>query len=113
MKSDKLLEETLKKTGLPVKQYQYAGREDVYIVFNEEDERPEGYADDQPERISIWWQIHLFTDQSYDYRGKKREIRKLLMDAGFTVREANTLFEKETKTMHVVLSCNIKEDMEE
>ena len=78
MKSDELLKETLSKTSLPVKPYEYKGTKPEYIVYNEEDERGTAHADDRPQVMSVWWQVHLFTPVTSDYRKKKREIRKML-----------------------------------
>lgn len=113
MKSDELLQQTLEVTGLPVKQYEYKGTKPEYILFNEEDERSVLYADNRPMGVSLWWQVHLFTLKEYDYRFMKRRIRYLLLDAGFSVREVVTIYEEETETIHVVMSCHITEEMEE
>lgn len=113
MRSEELLEHTLNETGLPVKAYEYRGKEPEYIVYNEEDERGAAYRDDAPEGVSIWWQVHLFAPMQSEYRKRKREIRKRLMKAGFGVGYIKTLYEKETKTAHVVLTCHMIEDMED
>ncbi len=113
MKSEDLLKKTLEETGLPVKPYEYKGAKPEYIVYNEEDERCTAYRDDRPEGVSVWWQVHLFTPSQADYREMKRRIRKMLLDAGFGVGAVRTLYEKETGTAHVVISCNIIENMEE
>ena len=113
MKSEDLLKETLEKEGLPVKPYEYKGAKPEYIVYNEEDERGCAHRDDRPGGISVWWQVHIFTSAGSDYRGVKRQVRALLLDAGFGVGAVRTLYEKETETVHVVISCNIIEDMED
>lgn len=113
MKSDEMLQEILEQAGLPVRQYEYKGTKPAYIVYNEEDEYDTDYADDCPGAAFVWWQIHLFTPKGYDFRKKKREIRRLLMEAGFSYSGSETFYEQETGTMHVVMSCNTIEDMEE
>lgn len=113
MRSDETLKETLEKTGLPVKYYQYKGTSEEYIVYNEEDERCTNHADDQPGAVSLWWQVHLFAPETYDFRKEKRKIRNLLIKAGFGVRDAKTIYEEETRIVHVVISCNAVEEMEE
>ena len=107
MKSDELLRKTLEETGLPVKPYEYKGTKPEYIVYNEEDERGTSYRDDRPGGTSIWWQAHLFTPIQSDYRSIKRKMREMLLAA------VRTLYEKETEIVHVVISCNIVEHMEE
>lgn len=114
VKSDEILEATLKKTGLPVKSYEYKGTKTEYIVYNEEDERGVGHANDRPQAESVWWQVHLFTPVTYDYRAMKRKIRDMLYDAGFSVGAISTIYESDdTETVHVVISCNMLEEMEE
>lgn len=113
MKSDELLRKTLEETGLPVKPYEYKGTKPEYIVYNEEDERGTSYRDDRPGGTSIWWQAHLFTPIQSDYRSIKRKMREMLLAAGFGVGAVRTLYEKETEIVHVVISCNIVERMEE
>lgn len=113
MKSEELLRETLEKADLPVKEYEYRGKEPEYIIINEEDERGILHADDRPQGISVWWQVHLFAPEHCNIRSRKRQIRNLLLDAGFVLGDTDTLFEKETKTRHVVITCNMDEEMEE
>ena len=113
VKSDELLKKTLEQTGLPAKYQEYRGTKEAYLVYNEEDERSIAHADDRPQAVSIWWQVHLFAPEGYDFRGMKRRLRALILEAGFAVRDAVTLFEKETGSIHVILSCNMTEDMED
>lgn len=107
------LKEALEKTGIPVKYYEYRGTAPEYVVYNEEDERCVHYSDDYPGMVYTQWQVHLFSPETYDFRARKREIRRLLLEDGFGVGAVKTLFETETKTVHVVLSCNILENLED
>lgn len=109
MRSNESLEEALKKTGLPVKYYQYEGIKQEYIVYNEEAEQLADYADDTPQEHVTWWQVHIFSPKAGDFRKYKESACKLLIDAGFTVTDMVTLYEKETKTIHVVMNCHIIE----
>lgn len=113
MISEQLLKDTLSKSGLPVKKFTYRGKEPVYIVYNEEDERGVLHGDDMPQQMSVWWQVHLFAPEKYNYADMKRKLRNYLLAAGFLLEDIATLFEKETSTVHVVISCSIEEDMEE
>lgn len=113
MTADVLLQQALEKTGLPVKQYEYKGAKPEYILINEEDERGIGHADDCPQAMSLWWQVHIFAPKETDYRSRKRQVRQLLIETGFILGNIYTLYEQETETMHVVISCNIIENMEE
>lgn len=111
--SDELLVATLEPLGYPVKPYEYKGAKAEYIVYNEEDERGTNYSDDLPTGNSIWWQVHLFTPSNSNYRSAKRRIRELLQKAGFGVGQVKTIYEKETETVHVIISCNYLENMED
>lgn len=113
MTADVLLQQVLEKTGLPVKQYEYKGAKPEYILFNEADERGICHADDRPQAVSLWWQVHIFAPKESDYRARKRQVRQLLIEAGVILGNINTLYEQETETMHVVISCNTIENMEE
>ncbi|MDT4373004.1 hypothetical protein RO787_06555 [Blautia coccoides] len=113
MKSEELLQKTLEQTGIPVKPYEYLGKNHEYMVFNEEDERGILHADNRPQGMSVWWQVHIFAPRTSYTRKRKRQVRNLLLNAGFVVGDTDTFFEKDTKTMHVVITCCIDEDMEE
>lgn len=113
MTADAMLQQALEKTGLPVKQYKYKGAKPEYILFNEEDERGASHADDRTQVMSLWWQVHIFTPVETDYRARKRQVRKLLIEAGFILGNINTIYEQETETIHVVISCNTIENLEE
>lgn len=103
------LEETLKVTTLPVKPYEYAGTNPEYILYNEITEKPVNYGDNQPLDRILWWQVHLFAPKQSDFRGTRKQMEQLLKTAGFRVTEIKTLFEKETKTIHVVIYCHMGE----
>ncbi len=109
MRSNEILEQELNKMGVPVKYYEYAGVEKTYIVYNEEAEQPVNHGDNRPRNSVIWWQVHIFTPKQNDFREYKRKAKKLLEDAGFCVTDIETLYEKETKTIHVAISCHIGE----
>ena len=112
MRSDELLEQTLKQTGLPVKYYEYEGTKTGYIIFNEEAEEPANHADNRALNTIVWWQVHIFTPKTADFRSHKRDVIKYLRAAGFYVTDTVTLYEKETKTIHVVISCHYGESEE-
>lgn len=112
MKSDEKLEKTLEAVGLPVKYCEYQGTSETYIVYNEEAEELTNYGDNRPLNNIVWWQVHLFAPKYSDFRTYKSDIKKKLLDAGYMVTDAVTLYEKETKTIHVVISCHIGEKEE-
>lgn len=107
MRSDKMLESVLEPVGLPVKYYEYLGSSELYIVYNEEAEELADHGDNRPLNNVIWWQVHLFAPKDSDFRTYKADIIKRLLDAGYMVTDVATLYEKETKTIHVAISCHI------
>ena len=110
--SEELLKNTLKSIGLPVAYFQYKGTKPQYIVYNEETEQPSNYGDNKPLESIAWWQVHIFSTKEIDFRNWKKETKKLLLKAGFTVTDIETLYEKETETIHVVICCHIEESEE-
>ncbi|MEI3490864.1 MAG: hypothetical protein V8Q73_02525 [Blautia sp.] len=81
-----------------------------YIVYNPELESPELYGDDEDLEWTHYMQIHFFTKKNYI--SKRKEIRKLLRTAGFTMTDINTEYEKDTKYFHLIFSCYIEESEE-
>lgn len=112
MRSDEILVEALKITDLPIKYQEYEGTKPVYIVYNEEAEQPTNYGDNVPQNEIAWWQVHIFSPKDNDFRMIKNKTKHALQEAGFTVTDIVTLYEKETKTIHVAISCHTGESEE-
>lgn len=85
MNLNKLLIELLKKTGLPVCQDEYSGKNDRYIIFTYEDERPAAHADNRVVADTAYIQIQLITPKNFNYFQLKAQIRDLLEGADFSV----------------------------
>ncbi len=100
------IEEVLEKYSLPVSYYEYDGIKPEYIVYNEEAERPEEHGDNQALANVVWWQVHIFGSKKGKFREHKKNIKELLKKAGFYVTDTVTLYEKETKCIHVVIHCH-------
>lgn len=107
MSQKRTLEEILAVTGLPVKYYEYIGTKKEYIVYNEEAEQLVDHGDNKPLNNIIWWQVHIFTPKSSDFRGLKESAKAALLDNDYIITDIVTLYEKETTTMHVIISCHI------
>ena len=112
MRSDERLEAALEPVGIPVKYYEYFGKEPEYIVYNEEAEEPADFGDNQPQHNIIWWQVHIFAPKDSDFRMYKKKAVDYLKLAGYSVTDIETLYEKETKTIHVIISCHYGESEE-
>lgn len=112
MRSEKVLTAALETTGLPVRYYEYAGVNPEYIVYNEEANELTNYADNKPQNEITWWQVHIFAPKDGDFRQHRETVKHALLQAGFTVSEVVTLYETETKTIHVVILCHMEESEE-
>lgn len=112
MRTDERLEQALAPVGLPVKYYEYAGTKDTYIVYNEEYEQPTDFGDNQSQNTMMWWQVHIFAPKAADFRKYKKMAVEELKESGFTVTDIRTLYEyeKETKTIHVVICCHMESE---
>lgn len=113
MKTNEMLEQALIPTGLPVKYYEYAGVKDTYIVYNEEYEQPVDFGDNESNTTVMWWQVHIFAPKNTDFRKNKKKAVEALKEKGFVITDIRTLYEKETRTIHVVIYCHIEESEEE
>lgn len=109
MRSEEILKTVLKETGLPVSYWEYHGVKQEYIVYNEEAEQAANYGDNKPQNEIVWWQVHIFTLKSGDFRKYREMLKTALRQAGFSVSEIVTLYEKETGTIHVVIPCHMGE----
>lgn len=85
MNLNELLVTILETTGLPVEQDEYNEKEEKYIIFTYEDERPEFSADNKVTDDTAYIQIQLITPKGFNYFKLKKKIRNLLEGADFCV----------------------------
>lgn len=85
MNLNELLRDLLGVTGLPVKQDEYTGEGDKYIIFVYEDEHPAAHGDNAVTADTAYIQVQLITPKEFDYFALKKEIRDLLEGADFSV----------------------------
>lgn len=87
---------------------------DEWVVYNPELETSEEFGDDQDLEWMHYMQVHWFKrgdgKRPVNYVGIRKTIRARLRDAGFSVSDIETLFEKDTGITHLVFLCNIEED---
>lgn len=55
----------------------------------------------------------IFAHKNTDFRKHKKEAVETLKENGFAITDIRTLYEKETKTIHVVIYCHMEEREEE
>lgn len=105
MNVKKLLVDALEPVGLPVYATVYEGREDQFVVFILESETPEICGDDEQETELCQIQVHYFCRG--DTTEKKKQLRRILREADFTVTDTTELYEKDTRYHHVIISAEI------
>ena len=85
MNVNQLIRSALGDMGMKIYPNFYSGDDEEYITFSYLDERPEFWADDEPIYDGTYVRVSLWTrnnPQKY-----KKQIRKRLRAAGFTVAE--------------------------
>ena len=87
---------------------------DKWIVYNPELEMPGDFGDNEDLEWVHYMQVHWFQKGDGKCAANctriRRTIRKRLKEAGFSLSDIVTLFEKNTGITHLVFSCNILED---
>lgn len=84
---------------------------DEYVVYNPEVDVPDDFGDNEAGTWILYMQVHFYTRKNY--LKKRKEIRKALYLAGFSISDITTIYEKESRYYHLCFSCNIEETMEE
>lgn len=103
--------------GLPVEQDEYTGKEEKYIIFAFEDERPEAYADNRPTADTVYIQVQLITPKKFNYFDLKKKIRNSLEGADFIVSSIRSflgdVYMGTEKTRQTVFSVKYTEGRKE
>lgn len=81
----------LTNTGLTVRQDEYTGSDDKYIVFNYEDEVPAEWGDNGVLADTVYIQLQLITPKDFNYFALKHQIRDLLEADGFIVTSTQSI----------------------
>lgn len=97
---NKLIMDTLKPTGVPISFHVYSGVADTYITFFAYNEMGIVFAEDveQIERLSI--QVDIWSKGNYSALVK--QVKALMIQAGFTRIYATEMYENDTKIYHKV-----------
>ena len=91
---------------------------DKWIIYIPEVENPSICADNYDIEWTHYMQVHWFAKGQANYMSTRKEIRKLLRNAGFSVTDIDYYYETDstvtspsgTGITHLVFSCNIEED---
>lgn len=102
----------LSPLGFPVVPDLYTGEEPVYLTFNY-DIVGALFAEDAPQMDRYLVQVHLFAPFGRNLVGTRRQIRRLLLQAGFTwpdVVDAGAATASEQDVgQHIVFECELEE----
>ena len=101
----------LSSLGLPVMFGRYEGTATEYITFNYSDDRPALNADDTDLYSDISLQIHYYTKG--DAESNKKNIRRLIRAAGFSIVSTAQLYEDDTEYNHVIIEINIEIEVDD
>ena len=80
-----------------------------YITYNPEDESAEDYGDDQDTSWIYYMQVHYVKQGQPNTLRIRKQIRKALRRAGFTVTSIDEASE-DGKLTHLIFSCYIEEE---
>lgn len=105
MNVNQLIISALSDMGLEVYPNFYSGDDEEYITFSYLDERPEFWADDEPIYDGTYVRVSLRTRQNP--QNYKKQIRKRLRAAGFTVTSTAELYEEDTNYVQVAVDAEI------
>lgn len=98
----KLVMDTLKPLGIPVRFQYYTGTETTYITFFEYAEPSEQFADGKETIRGHYIQVDIWSKSNYS--DIQKQIEKLLDSAGFIRRAPGPeMYEEETKIFHKAL----------
>lgn len=86
--------------------------EEEYFTFNYADDRAVSFGDDAPTSAVAYMQIHYFCPVKKDYLKLKKEVRKALIDAGFTYPVVTDATSSGDEERHLVFECSIENEYE-
>lgn len=109
MTINQTIKKALEPFGYPVKPDLYTGPEKKWITFNEADNRAVMHGNNRPLGDLVSMQIHFFLPLTENYLKERREIRKALLNAGFTYPVITMLTEDDTGYRHIIFECEIIE----
>lgn len=107
---NKLIMDTLKPLKIPVAFQKYSGKAENYITFHEYLAAGEEYEDDEESLTAHYVQVDVWSKA--DYTEVVKNIKELLLKAGFKRLNEIDLYEDDTKIYHKGLKFYYLEEME-
>ena len=109
--NDRIIQ-ALSPFGLKVVPDFYGEGEEEYFTFNYADDRAADFGDNEPLHVVAYMQIHYFCPVKKDYLHLKREVRKALLEAGFTYPSVTDATVSGDAERHLVFECSIENEYE-
>jgi hypothetical protein len=104
MSLNSLILSTLKPLDVPVKYLKYKGSEPTYITFFEFNQSGAMYGDDQELKSRHSIQVDIFSKG--DYTNLTEQVKKNLIEKGFTRTMEIEFYETDTDKFHKVIRFN-------
>lgn len=95
MTIEQLIDQVLTPMGIPVRGLKYSGNETTYVVYSEYHQEPVSIGDDKS-GTRYYIQFDLWTKDPNIFKPKSRELKKLLIQNGFTRRGSRELYYEDT-----------------
>lgn len=97
---NKLIIDTLKPTGVPVRFQVYNGEKDTYITFFEYNQMGALYTEDVEDKTRHSIQVDVWSKGNYSLL--VAQVRELMLNAGFTRNSENEFYEDDLQVFHKV-----------
>lgn len=110
MTANDKITEALQSLNLPTKPFKYTGNKTEYIIITPVVDTPTLHGDDVAIYDVNTTMVHYFSKCKTEE--KKKEIRRLLVLAGFVINSIVDLYENDTGFNHVVFTVEIEQYVE-
>lgn len=87
MNVNPLIESLEKSIHIPVAQDEYEGKDDKYLIYTYEDERPVHFGDDKALQDTAYLTLQLIVPKTFNYMKLKHQIRDELERMDFIVTD--------------------------
>ena len=97
----------------PCRARYYTGSEKRYFVYDIVDDRGDDWGDDVPDKIHYWVRVKYYYPQGENQNSKKKEVRRRLLDAGFSYARISEVSFPEEGIDGIEWTCDYTEESEE
>jgi hypothetical protein len=98
--------------GIPVEEDFFGDGQKQYITFTLTRDGAAVMADNEPQNEVADLQIHWFLPRDIEFFSTQKQIRRRLLNAGFTWPVITSLVEPDNKTRHIIFECEVENDEE-